>query len=124
MSDLPLIRTLTVEGHQYTTEATVYEVATDDDSGAAIFLTQNAEEGNDAEPDIVALTWSEWAEISGHVEIYRGMMPDRSQELPTCCGADAPGGEEVCIVADSLNHRYHITSDGGKWLNAVCEPEF
>lgn len=121
MSDLSLMRSLSIEGHQYTTEVTVHEVATDDDSGAAIFLSQDPEEG-EGEPDVVALTWAEWAEVAGHVDAARGMMPDGSENQPSYCGSASSQGY-LCLVARDQRHTNHVDSDGFTWRNASAEPE-
>ena len=119
--ELELTRTLSVGGHTYTTEVAVQEAPTDSDQ-AAIYLTQDAEEGNDAEPDVVVLTWGEWAEIADHVNLARGYMPDGSENQPSYCASASSRGH-LCIVSRTQDHADHIDGDGRTWPNdAKSEP--
>lgn len=133
---LDLVRALTVagDGALFKTIVELHEVATDDDSGPAIYLSQydDSQDDPDQPSDSVHLTWAMWNEVRDFVESYQDVMPERSdtikadpdeQVLYRSCGArpdPASTIEGPCVLTHQHalmvgGSGFHVDRLGQRW---------
>lgn len=122
MADLKLTRSIAILGFQFITEVVVEEVAIDDDSGAAVYLTQSwnpdHQDADDRE-DSVHLTWAEWCELRDHVDAARQVMPGPLADAAIVCGfqwIDGDDRRECCLVDEHPHQQsWHIDRNGNQY---------